>query len=224
MKSLVIVGAGGFGRETLDVLRAMDPDESEFAFAGFVAQDEPDAGVLARIDASWLGSDEDFLKAPSASHYVVAIAAPGLRERLAGRFDAAGLLPATLIHPTAIRGRDAVVGPGSVMAAGSQVTTNIRVGRHVHLDRLVTVGHDCTIADFVTVHPGAVLSGGVAIGTRSLLGTTSCILPGRSVGSDVVVGAGALVTRDVADGTTVIGVPARPLGSARSVDEDLGAT
>ena len=59
---------------------------------------------------------------------------------------------------------------------------------------------------------------------RSLLGTTSCVLPGRSVGSDVVVGAGALVTRDVADGTTVVGIPARPLGSARSVDEDLGAT
>ncbi|MBU6217113.1 MAG: hypothetical protein KGR17_10965 [Acidobacteria bacterium] len=76
MKSLVIVGAGGFGRETLDVLRAMDPDESEFAFAGFVAQDEPAAGVLARIDASWLGSDEDFLTAPSASHYVIAIADP----------------------------------------------------------------------------------------------------------------------------------------------------
>lgn len=212
MKRLVIVGAGGFGRETLDVLRAMDPDESEFAFAGFVARDEPDAGMLARIDAVWLGSDEDFLGAPTASHYVIAIAAPRLRERLAEIFDAAGLVPATLIHPNATRGRDAVIGAGSVLAAGSQVTTNIRVGRHVHLDRLVTIGHDSRIADFVTVHPGAVLSGGVTIGIGTLVGTMSCVLPGRSVGSDVVVGAGALVTRDVADGTTVIGAPARALG------------
>ena len=89
-------------------------------------------------------------------------------------------MPANAIHPTAVRGRDVFIGPGSVMAAGSQVTTNIRIGCHVHLDRLVTVGHDRVISDFVSVYPGAVLSGGV--------------------------------TRDVADGSTVIGIPARPLG------------
>ena len=211
MKRLVIVGAGGFGRESLDVLRAMDPDESEFEFAGFVAQDEPDPEVLARIDASWLGSDEEFLRSPAASHYILGIAAPRVRERLAAQFDAAGLEPATLIHPTATVGRDAVLGAGSVMCAGSGVTTNIRIGRHVHLDRLVTVGHDCTIGDFVTIHPGVALSGGVTIDSGTLLGTNSCVLPGRSIGSDVVVGAGALVTNDVADGTTVVGIPARPL-------------
>lgn len=210
MSRLVIVGAGGFGREALDVLRAMDPDGAQYEFAGFVAEDEPDPELLARIDAAWLGPDRDFLRSPTASHYVIGIAAPRVRERLAGLFDAAGLEPATLIHPTATFGRDVVIGAGSVMAAGSGVTTNIRVGRHVHLDRLVTVGHDCRIGDFVTIHPGVVLSGGVTIASCSLLGTTSCVLPGRSVGSDVVVGAGALVTHDVADGTTVVGVPARP--------------
>ena len=208
---IVIVGAGGFGREVLDVLRAMDPDQSQFEFAGFVAEDEPDPELLGRIDASWLGTDKDFLQSPIATHYVVGIAAPRVRERLASLFDAAGLKPATLIHPTATFGRDVVMGAGSVLCAGSGVTTNIRIGRHVHLDRLVTVGHDCTIGDFVTIHPGVVVSGSVAIGAGSLLGTTSCIMPGRSLGSDVIVGAGALVTRDVAVGSTVVGIPARPL-------------
>ncbi len=206
----MIVGAGGFGREVLDVLRAMDPEQSEFEFAGFVADDEPDAEVLARIEAPWLGTPSQFLAAPTATHYVVGIAAPRVRERLAKRFDAAGLEAATLIHPTVTFGCDVVLGAGTIMCAGSGVTTNIRVGRHVHIDRQVTVGHDTTIGDFVTLHPGTVVSGGVTIATCSLLGTTSCVLPGRSVGSDVVVGAGALVTRDVPDRTTVVGVPARP--------------
>jgi sugar O-acyltransferase (sialic acid O-acetyltransferase NeuD family) len=208
---IVIVGAGGFGREVLDVLRAMDPDQSQFEFVGFVAEDKPDPEVLARIDASWLGTPSAFLPAAMASHYVIGIAAPRIRERISMLFDAAGLEAATLIHPTATFGRDVVLGAGSVMAAGSSVTTNIRVGRHVHLNLHVTVGHDCIIGDFVTIHPGVALSGGVTIDSGTLLGTTSCVLPGRSIGSDVVVGAGALVTHDVADGTTVVGIPARPL-------------
>ena len=208
---IVIVGAGGFGREVLDVLRAMDPDQSQFEFVGFVAEDKPDPDLLARIDASWLGTPSAFLSAPTASCYVIGIASPPARERLAEQFDAAGIEPTTLIHPTATLGRDVVLGAGSVMAAGSSVTTNIRVGRHVHLDRHVTVGHDCIIGDFVTIHPGVVLSGGVTIDSCTLLGTTSCIMPGRSLVSDVIVGAGALVTRDVAVGSTVVGIPARPL-------------
>ena len=208
---IVIVGAGGFGREVLDVLRAMDPDQSQFEFVGFVAEDKPDPEVQARIDESWLGTPSAFLPAAMASHYVIGIAAPRIRERISMLFDAAGLAAATLIHPTATFGRDVVLGAGSVMCAGSGVTTNIRIGRHVHLDRLVTVGHDCTIGDFVTIHPGVALSGGVTIDSGTLLGTNSCVLPGRSIGSDVVVGAGALVTHDVADGTTVVGIPARPL-------------
>lgn len=208
---IVIVGAGGFGREALDVLRAMDPSGQRLVFAGFVADDEPDPAMLARIGAAWLGGDEAFLEHPSATHYLVGIGAPDIRQRLVPRFEDAGLEPISLIHPTAVIGADVVMGAGAVLAAHTSVTTNIRMGGHVHIDRGVTVGHDSVIDDFVTIHPGAVVSGNVRIGTRTRMGTTSCVLPNLSVGSDVMIGAGAVVTRDVADGLTVVGVPARPM-------------
>lgn len=212
MKRLVIVGAGGFGREALDVLRAMDPEQSQFEFVGFVAADEPQIGLLERIDARWLGNDQQFLSKPSATHFVVAIGMPRLRRTVASAFEAVGLMPATLIHPSATVGHDVEIGEGSVLCAQSNITTNIRIGRHVHIDRVATVGHDCVVGDYVTMHPAAVVSGNVRIGEGARLGTNSCVLPGLTIGDGATVGAGAVVTVDVGDRQTVVGVPARPIG------------
>lgn len=208
---VAIIGAGGFGREALDVLRAMDPSEEHWQFSGFVAKDEPDPAILHRIDAHWLGSDAAFLADPQASHFVLAISGPKLRQRVAERYEASGLSPLTLLHPTATIGRDVEFGDGAVVCAHVSITTNVRIGRHAHIDRVVTVGHDCRLGDFVTLHPAAVLSGAVIVGAGARFGTNSCVLPGLSIGRDATVGAGAVVTADVADGLTVVGVPARAL-------------
>lgn len=211
MKSVAIVGAGGFGREVLTLLRSLDPLETSLRFAGFVSRDRPDPDLLRRANAQWLGDDESFLTAPTADAYVVGIADPLRRQELARLFDESGLEAISLIHPTASIGFDVEIGLGTVVCAGSVVTTNVRVGTHVHLDRLVNVGHDCVIDSFVTAHPGAIISGGVHLKERSTIGAGACILPGRRISADAIVGAGAVVTRDVADSVTVVGVPAEPL-------------
>ncbi len=210
-KRLVIVGAGGFGREVLDVVRAMDPLGQAMSFAGFVADDEPSPGLLERIGAQWLGTPDEFAALPSADLYAVCVSAADARQRLARQMDSVGLLAATLIHPTAIVGADVELGAGVVMCAQSHVTTNVRIGAHVHIDRLAQVGHDCVVGDFVTMHPATVLSGTVSIGDRTKFGTSSCVLPNLTIGSDAVIGAGAVVIDDVPDGQTVVGVPARVL-------------
>lgn len=211
LPDIVIVGAGGFGREVLDVLRAADPHGDQWQFLGFVADDTPDPHVLQRIEAAWLGPIDAFLSTGYAGSFVVGIGSPKTRRVIAERFEQAGASPATLIHPAATFGADVVVGEGSVICSHVSITTNIRIGRHVHINLNSTVGHDSSIADFVTINPLTAVSGDVILETEVMLGTNSAILQGLSIGTGAVVGGGAVATKNVAAGTTVVGVPARPL-------------
>jgi sugar O-acyltransferase (sialic acid O-acetyltransferase NeuD family) len=178
---------------------------------GFVADDAPPADSLSRICGRWLGSIEDFLKEPSASHYVVGIGTPKTRRSVAERLDEAGLAAATLVHPAAAIGADVELGEGTVVCSHVSITTNIRLGRHVHVNLNSTVGHDSRISDFVTINPLVAVSGDVTLEEEVTMGTHSSILQGLRVGAGSFVGAGAVVVKHVPAGVTVVGVPAKPL-------------
>jgi len=210
-ESLVIVGAGGFGRETLDVLRASDPNGTTWDFIGFVSDKEPDRTLFERIGATWLGTIDSFLDIPREIHFVIAVGDPVVRELIAKKFKQKGSQPATLIHPRASIGADVSIGEGSIICSNVSITTNVRIGKHVHINLNSTIGHDVSVSDFVSINPLVAISGNVTLETGSQLGTHSAVLQGLRVGAGSVVGAGAVVTKDVESGLTVVGIPARPL-------------
>ncbi len=210
-KPLVIAGAGGFGRETLDVLRASDPNGSTWDFMGFVSDIPPDLTLFERIGASWLGTIDSFLDSPREIHFVIAVGDPVARRLIAKKFEQSGSRPATLIHPRATLGADVYIGEGSIICSNVSITTNVRIGNHVHINPNSTIGHDVRIADFVSINPLVAISGNVSIETGSQLGTHSAVLQGLRVGAGSFVGAGAVVIKDVETGKTVVGIPARPL-------------
>lgn len=213
MKDLVLVGAGGFGREVLDVIEAVN------RFAGRpvwrirgVVDDSPSEVNLDRLERrgiAYLGSLDDGLKLAGPSSYTVGIGSPHVRRAVALKCDDAGWEAATLVHPSVTTGFDVEIGHGSVLCAGARLTTNIRVGRHVHLNLNTTVGHDSQLGDYVSVNPLASISGDCNIEDGVLVGVAGVILNGVTVGEKATVGGSACVVRDVPPGTVVKGVPAR---------------
>ena len=207
MSELVIVGAGGHGRETLDIVEAINAVEPTWAFAGFVDDGEVIADRLERRDASLLGTTK--ILADTDPRYVIGIGSPAVRAKLDEQLTAWGRTAATLIHPAATVASDNRISDGVLLAAGARVTTNVTLGRHVHLNVNAVVSHDCVIGDYTTLSPGSLVNGDVQIGTGVFLGTGAIITPGLTIGDHAVIGAGAVVVRDVPPGVTVRGVPAR---------------
>lgn len=207
-RPLVIVGAGGFGREVVDIVDAIEAQAPAAELLGFLDDGEVRADLLRRIGVRLLG--ETSLLQRLDVDYVIGIGAADPRRRIDGLACGWGRTAATLVHPAASMGRDVRLGEGAIIAAGSRMTTHIALGRHVHVNMNCTIGHDTVIEDYATLFGGVVVGGGCLIGAGSTIGSGAIILPGVHVGEDAVVGAGATVVRDVAPGTIVVSPAARP--------------
>jgi acetyltransferase-like isoleucine patch superfamily enzyme len=108
------------------------------------------------------------------------------------------------------------IGEGAVICAGTVLTTNIKLGRHVQINLDCTIGHDVVLGDYTTLAPGVHVSGWVHFGKRVYVGTGAVFINGTekaplTVGDDTVIGAGAVVTKSIEDGLTVVGTPAVPV-------------
>ena len=210
---LIIVGAGGFGREELDVVAAINRASAKPKFNVLgVVDANPSAQNLARLETRgvvYLGTDCDWLSGAVRSEYLVGIGNPAVRQRVDAAFSLAGFSAATAVHPAATIGSAVTIGEGSIVCGGVQISTNVTLGRHVHINPNATIGHDAVLQDFVSVNPAATVSGEVVVSRCALIGAAAVILQGLRVGSAALVGASACVTSDVQDGLTVKGVPAR---------------
>ncbi|SFR78001.1 hypothetical protein SAMN04488591_3557 [Microbacterium azadirachtae] len=212
-EEIIVIGAGGFGRETLDVIAAINAAAPEPVWHVLGVVDDAPAEIQAERlrdrEIRLLGGVDASRALFERAYYVVGIGAPDTRARIAERVEAWGARPATLLHPAATIGTRVTISAGSVVCGGVQISTNVRLGRHTHINPAAIVGHDSTLSDFVSVNPGAIISGEVAVGGGALVGAGAIVLQGLAIGAGAIVGAGACVTKTVEPGTVVVGIPAR---------------
>ena len=208
-RDLVIIGCGGFGREVLEIVAAINGDSLTWRVVGVVDDDPRDAdlALLKDRDVDHLGGVAVLTDLPATTYAVLGIGSPTARRTISsGHPDRQW---ATLVHPDTTLGSDITLAPGVVVAPGSRLSTHISVGAHVQIDQNVTVGHDTRLGAFCRLNPQACISGSVDIGAGAYIGASATVLQGLHVGDDATVGAGAVVVRDVPAHFTVKGVPAR---------------
>ncbi|HWI40502.1 MAG TPA: acetyltransferase [Verrucomicrobiae bacterium] len=134
-----------------------------------------------------------------------------VRLRLHERFLAEGVPPVTIAHPTAFIDESAVIGGGCQIMAGAIILAGARLGRQCIINTKASVDHEDILEDGCELAPGATLCGLVHMKTNSWVCAGATVLPRLTIGADSIVGAGAVVNRDLPDGVTVVGIPARPI-------------
>lgn len=198
MIPLVIVGAGGHGKDVLAIVEAINDAKPTYDFLGFLDDNRKGPGILGTV-----GSINDYDEA----EFVIGINDGKIRRRIANMANGS---PATLVHPSAIIG-DCVAGFGCVLAADVVLTTGVKIGDHTHINVGSTVSQSSTLGSFVTVGPGAHIAGAVEIGDLTTIGIGAVVVNVINIGANTMIGAGAVVTKDIPGGVTAVGCPARVL-------------
>lgn len=190
-----IIGAGGFGREVKSLLLNNDPSDK----------------ILFFVEDMYANTDDLPLSAFDSSKYqvLVAIANPIERNRIVNSLPADTVFfnaihkSVQFLDPTTIK-----IGLGCVICSNVVLTTNVTIGDHCHLNLLTTIGHDTIVGDFFTTAPGAKISGNCSVGDRVYVGTNASIREKLTIVSDVTIGLGAGVVKDIDIPGIYGGIPA----------------
>ncbi|MQP24738.1 acetyltransferase [Flavobacterium sp. LMO8] len=210
MKQIVIVGAGGLGREVKCLIDAINKVSPTYTLLGFYDDGFAKGTLINGLPV--LGNILDLISQGSDLAVAVAIGTPKVKHKVVDLLKSKLFSYPVLIHPTVIISDDEVIiGQGTIICAGAILTCNIGIGDFVLLNLSCTVGHDTKLHDYSSFMPGVHISGEVIIESSVYVGTGATIINGVTVGRETIVGAGAVVVKSLPSCVTAVGTPAKPI-------------
>ena len=199
MNKILIIGAGGHGKVVCDIAKNLYK-EVIFVDDHKIGQEILSCPVAYSVEEALKQEPCDF---------IVAIGSNEIREKLFYTFLNAGFRAVNLIHKSAIIGEGVEIGVGSVVFANAVINPDAKIGLGCIINTCASVDHDCVIGDFSHVCPSSHLAGTVSVGKNCTLGIGSSVINNINICSDVYVGAGGVVVKDLTEPGTYVGVPAR---------------
>ena len=212
-----ISGAGGFGREVIPVARR----QLEKVIPGEHGIDYELVFVVDMISEATVNGyrvidQESFLSASGERFFNIAIADSKLRESIVESATKRGAKAFEICWPDNVRLDAISIGEGAILCPHVTITSNVEIGDYFHANIYSYIAHDCCIGNYVTFAPGVKCNGRVVIEDHAYIGTGAVLKQGSAdkplrIGANAIVGMGAVVTKDVAPGSVVVGNPARIL-------------
>ncbi|MGA1823477.1 MAG: acetyltransferase [bacterium] len=209
MMKIAIFGAGGFGREVAWLIEEINKVKKSYEIIGFI--DEQVSLIGQNINGYLVLGGLDFLIDNSDIGMVIAVGNPVTRIEILKKLKKFKNSYPNLIHPSVLKGRMIDMGIGNVICAGTILTENIKIGNFCQFNLNTTIGHDAKLGDFTTSACSVDFAGYSNLGIGVYCGNKSTVLPSICIGDFSVIGAGAVVNKNIPDRVVAVGVPARIL-------------
>jgi sugar O-acyltransferase (sialic acid O-acetyltransferase NeuD family) len=211
MKSIAIFGAGGFGREVLMLINQINKISNEWNIIGFFDDDKRKGEDINGYKI--LGGINEINSLDNETYLILAIGKPEIKKLILNKIENNLIKYPILIHPNvSIENNQFLeIGKGTIITSGCILTVNIKIGEHVLLNLMCTVGHDTNIGNYCSFMPSVNISGEVHIKDSVYVGTGVQIINQIQVGSNSIIGAGAVVSKSLPSNCTAVGIPAKPI-------------
>jgi sugar O-acyltransferase (sialic acid O-acetyltransferase NeuD family) len=210
MENIVIIGAGGFGREVKTIIDAINKNNAIYSFLGYY-DDGLEVGKSIN-NFPVLGKVSDLNAITVKTSVLLGVGDPKTKSKIIASLDNEYLNFPTIIHPSVcISDDDVTINSGCIICAGSIITCNITIGKFVTLNLMCTIGHDTVIEDYASFMPSVNISGEVLIEQKVYVGTGAKIINQLTIGNSTIVGAGAVVSKSLPKNCTAVGIPAKPI-------------
>lgn len=209
MQEIVICGAGGLGREVLEIFISQNKIANKWKILGFVDDTKSEGELINGFPV--LGNIEWICNNHKKAGCIVAIGDARNRYNIIKKLEKYNINLVNAVHPSVVMSDSVEMGKNVIICAGCIFTVNITLGSHILINASTTIGHDVIVEDYCSIMPAVIINGNSYVMEGAYIGCNATIIQNINVGKWSVIGAGAVVLEDIPDRVTAVGIPARPI-------------